>query len=78
MAVRPHVSFTLFDEIALGLRRITQASFEHILLVQQFVYRAAGIAGLYLIVSAAGVPFCPLLRWSESFRWAQWSAAQPY
>lgn len=57
MAVRPHVSFTLYDEVALALRKLTGASFEHILLAEQFLCRAAGIAGLYLIATALGLPW---------------------
>src|SRR4051794_32589676 len=49
IAVRPHVSFTLYDEIALAVRSITHVDFETILQVQQFIWRAAGILGLFLI-----------------------------
>src|SRR4051794_37288934 len=47
MAVRPHLGFTIFDEVALLLRRLTSASFENILLAQQLIFRACGIAGLF-------------------------------
>jgi hypothetical protein len=55
MAIRPHVSFTLYDEAALALRWITRASFEHVLMAQQFAYRFIGIAGLYFLTSALGI-----------------------
>jgi hypothetical protein len=55
MAVRPHVSFTLYDEAALLLRRVTGLSFEHVLMGQQFVYRGVGVLGLYLFAIAAGL-----------------------
>jgi hypothetical protein len=55
MATRPHVSFTLYDEIALTLRAVTRASFECILMTQQFTYRFIGIAGLYFLATALGL-----------------------
>ena len=54
MAVRPHVSFTLYDEAALLLHRVTGLSFEHVLSGQQFVYRAIGVLGIYLFATSAG------------------------
>ncbi len=61
MAVRPHVSFTLYDEAALWLHRLTGFSFEHVLTGQQFIYRAVGIVGIYLFMIAAGLN--PLMAW---------------
>jgi hypothetical protein len=55
LALRPHVSFTLYDEVALGLRHLTGLSFEQILTVQQVIFRALGILGIYLILSAMGL-----------------------
>ena len=54
MATRPHVSFTLYDEAALALHAVTGAGFETVLMAQQFVYRAIGIAGLYFLAAAFG------------------------
>jgi hypothetical protein len=51
----PHVSFTLYDEVALGLRRVTGLDFEHVLGAEQIVCRAMGIWGVYLIATAAGL-----------------------
>lgn len=56
MATRPHVAFTVYDEIALLLRSVTGSSFEPILIAQQFVYRAVGVLGLFLIATGAGLP----------------------
>jgi hypothetical protein len=56
MATRPHVAFTLYDEVALLLRKVTGYSFEHVLTAQQFLYRAVGVLGLFLIATAAGLP----------------------
>jgi hypothetical protein len=61
MAVRPHVSFTLYDEVALLLHRITGLSFEHVLSGQQFVYRAIGVLGVYLFATSAGL--APMMAW---------------
>ena len=61
MAVRPHVTFTLYDEVSLTLRRLTDLSFEQVLLGQQFVYRAIGIAGLLLLATGAGLPLLPAI-----------------
>jgi hypothetical protein len=55
MAIRPHVSFTLYDESALLLHAATGLSFEHVLMGQQFVYRGVATAGIYLLVTAAGL-----------------------
>ncbi|MBI4893077.1 MAG: hypothetical protein HY821_20810 [Acidobacteria bacterium] len=56
IALRPHVKFTFYDEIAVGLRRLTGASFQTILQTQQFLFRAAGIAGAFCIALALGLP----------------------
>ena len=51
----PHVSFTLYDELAISLNRITGFDFEHVLGALQIVCRALGIAGVYLLATAAGL-----------------------
>lgn len=55
MAARPHVSYTIYDEAALTLRRITGLPFEQVLTGQQLVYRAVAIFGLYLFAAASGL-----------------------
>lgn len=55
LATRPHLSFTIYDEVALGLRKLTGAGFEAILKAQQLLFRAAGILGVYLIVVSVGL-----------------------
>jgi hypothetical protein len=57
----PHVAFTLYDEVALLLRKITGLGFEGILAAQQLVTRALGIWGLYLMASALGFSAGPAL-----------------
>jgi hypothetical protein len=54
LAQRPHVAFTLYDETALVLRRITGLGFREVLAFEQVVTRALGIWGLYLIGAALG------------------------
>lgn len=56
IALRPHVKFTFYDEIAVGLRRLTGLEFETLLPAQQFLCRAAGITGAFLLAQALGLP----------------------
>jgi hypothetical protein len=51
----PHVSYTLYDEITLGLKRLTGADFQHVLGAEQITCRAFGIWGIYLMATAAGL-----------------------
>ncbi|HTT66213.1 MAG TPA: DUF6798 domain-containing protein [Bryobacteraceae bacterium] len=52
---RPHVSFTLYDEVARALAWLTGGSFRVVLEAEQFVTRALGIWGLYLMATALGL-----------------------
>jgi hypothetical protein len=56
VAQRPHVSFTIYDEVALALRR-AGIDFETGLVLQQFLFRALGILGVWLIASSLGLGF---------------------
>src|SRR5437667_10091430 len=47
----PHVLFTLYDEIAIGLRKITRLDFRHVLQAEQFALRVLAIWGVYLIAT---------------------------
>ncbi len=51
---RPHLAWTVYDETALVLRRITGFSFEIILSAEQMLFRAFGIWGVYLIGTSLG------------------------
>ena len=51
----PHVSFTIYDEVAIGLRRITGLDFEYVLGGLQIIFRAFGIWGVYLLALSAGL-----------------------
>jgi hypothetical protein len=52
LAQHPHVSFTVYDEAALALRRIAALDFERVLEAQQFLCRALGILGIFLLATA--------------------------
>jgi hypothetical protein len=52
---RAHVSFTLYDEIADGLRRFTGLPFQTILEGEQLAFRALGFLGIYLLASSFGL-----------------------
>jgi hypothetical protein len=56
VATRPHVSYTIYDEVALSLRHVTHWGFEEVLVSQQLLFRAAAMLGIYLIATSAGVP----------------------
>ena len=56
IALRPHVKFTFYDEIAVALRRLTGQDFHAVLAGQQLVFRVAGVAGAYLAGLAFGLP----------------------
>lgn len=49
LAQRPHVSFTVYDEVAVGLRRLTGLGFEEVLTLQQWLFRFCGLLGVFLI-----------------------------
>jgi len=52
---RPHVSFTLYDETARVLARATGLGLREVLEGEQFITRALGIWGLYLMAAALGL-----------------------
>ncbi len=58
---RPHVSFTLYDETALALHRVTGLNFQAVLQIEQVVTRALGIWGVYLVATALGLDMLPAL-----------------
>jgi hypothetical protein len=58
---RPHVTFTLYDEVALALRRVTGLGFREVLAAQQLITRALGIWGFYLLAAAAGLDMAPAM-----------------
>jgi hypothetical protein len=52
IATKPHLSFTLYDEITIALRWITHSSFKAVLIAQQLVFRACEICGVYLLAAS--------------------------
>ena len=55
VALRPHVSFTMYDEAALLLRGVTGLGFESVLALQQLAYRFAGLIGVFLLGRACAL-----------------------
>ena len=55
VATRPHVAYTIYDEVALALRRTFDLDFEKILVGQQILFRILGFVGIYLFATAAGL-----------------------
>jgi hypothetical protein len=51
----PHVSFTLYDEIGLALRKLSGLEFQYVLGAEQILCRAIGIWGIYLLAASAGL-----------------------
>ncbi|MBI4902858.1 MAG: hypothetical protein HY820_04435 [Acidobacteria bacterium] len=45
----PHVSFTIYDEVSIALRKLTGMRFQHALQLQQIVFRFCALLGVYLI-----------------------------
>jgi hypothetical protein len=58
---RPHVSFTIYDEVAIGLRRLTGLGFQEVLQAEEIVTRGLGIWGIYLLATAVGLATAPAL-----------------
>jgi uncharacterized membrane protein len=52
IAKDPHVSFTIYDEMALFLRYATGLGFETVLIAQQLILRALGLLGIYWIATS--------------------------
>ncbi len=58
VALRPHVSFTIYDEMARGLRAVIGAAdFRTVLHAQQLVFRFCGLMGVFLVGQALGFPW---------------------
>ncbi|MBV6430741.1 MAG: hypothetical protein IANPNBLG_00858 [Bryobacteraceae bacterium] len=55
IAEQPHVTFTIYDEASIGLRRLTGWGFERTLAVQQFAFRFCELYGIYLVGIALGL-----------------------
>lgn len=55
VAIRPHVTWTIYDETARGLRNLTGASFRDVLFAEQIVFRFFGLLGVFLIAHSCGL-----------------------
>src|SRR5438876_7254158 len=49
VALKPHLSFTIYDETAVALRWVTRASFHAVLLTEQIALRTLELLGVYLL-----------------------------
>lgn len=54
IATHPHVTYTIYDEVAVFLHQAAKSDFEKVLVAQQVLFRAAAILGVFLIVECAG------------------------
>ncbi|MCX6622060.1 MAG: hypothetical protein NTY38_13520 [Acidobacteria bacterium] len=55
VATRPHLAFTIYDEVSINLARMTGLSFRQVLTAQQILFRFLGILGIYLAAVRAHV-----------------------
>lgn len=55
-ATRPHVAWTVYDEVTRLLARWTDMGYAPVLHFQQMVFRLLGLAGVFLIALSAGLP----------------------
>lgn len=55
VALRPHVTWTLFDESAIALHKVTGLSFQTILQSEQLLFRMIGLAGVFLLAGSLGL-----------------------
>jgi hypothetical protein len=55
VATKPHVTYTIYDEATLALRRILGGEFARALTAQQLVFRFCGIVGAWLLAGALGL-----------------------
>lgn len=51
VAAKPHLSYTIYDEVTAAFRWLTHTSFETALIVQQLVFRALQVFGVYLLAT---------------------------
>ena len=55
VAIRPHVSWTIFDETARGLHALTGAGYREILASEQIASRFFGLLGVFLLAHSCGI-----------------------
>ncbi len=54
VATRPHIAFTIYDEVTLALHKTAHLNFEQALVGQQLLFRAAAMLGVYLMATSVG------------------------
>jgi hypothetical protein len=64
---RPHVAFTIYDEITVAWARVTGLSIERVLAGEQIVLRGLGTWGVYLLAAALGLAPEPALLVTAAF-----------
>jgi len=55
IALHPHLSWTIYDEVALALRRLTSLTLQQVLTAEQLAFRALALWGVYLIAASLGL-----------------------
>lgn len=55
VATNPNLSYTIYDEVTLFLHREARLDFQRALEDQQFIFRLAGLIGVFLLARAAGL-----------------------
>src|SRR5690242_2024214 len=55
VATHPHLTYTIYDEVALFVHAIAGLSFKKVLIGQQLLYRGAGVLGAFLLAQAVGL-----------------------
>ena len=55
VAIRPHTSWTIYDEVTLGLRAAAGLSFRDALFAQQILFRFLGLLGVFLLAHSCGL-----------------------
>lgn len=55
VAIRPHVTWTIYDETARGIRALTGFQYRDILAGEQIVFRFFGLLGVFLVAHSCGI-----------------------
>jgi len=55
VATNPNLSYTIYDEVTLFLHREARSDFQRALEIQQFIFRLAGLIGVFLLARATGL-----------------------
>ncbi len=55
VATRPHVTYTIYDEVTLALRNLTGLDLRWVLYLQQILFRILGIWGVWKIAASCGL-----------------------